>query len=165
MLTILTLTINKTRYVAKNRKDIKEKGYRAEEGKVKNMKSREIALTQEAKALFDELYLFLNEPAGSSYILLNRKGKPSNPTKVEGCLSTIYKAAGLSDEISGAHVLRRTCATKFYEEGSSIKQIASYLGDSEDTISKYYVAIRKKVREGGVTKNVVPVPKRRGTEE
>ena len=157
-----TLTINKTRYVAKNRRDVKEEGYRAEEGKVKNMKSREIVLTDEAKKLFDELYLLQDKPDGAGYILLNRKGRPSNPSKMDGCLRTIYKAASLSSEISGAHILRRTCATKFYEGGSSIMEIASYLGDTEETIKKHYVAVRKKMIEGGVTKNVVPVPGKRG---
>ncbi len=128
-----TLTINKTRYVAKNRMDTTEEGYLPEEGKVKNVKSREIILSEDAKKIFDELYELKDKPSENEYILLNRKGKPSNPTKVDGCLNTIYKAAGLSSDISGAHILRRTCATRFYEEDPDVERIASYLGDTSIT--------------------------------
>lgn len=156
-----TLTINKTRYVAKNRIDITEEGYRAEEGKVKNVKSREIVLSDKAKQILDELYELKNHPSDNEYILTNHFGKPSNPTKVDNCIKTIYKAAGLSSDISGAHILRRTCATRFYEQEPDIDWIASYLGDTPETVSKYYIAIRKKISEGGKTKNVVPLPRKR----
>ena len=71
------------------------------------------------------------------------------------------KAAGPFPDISGAHILRRTCATRFYEQEPDIDWIASYLGDTPETVSKYYIAIRKKISEGGKTKNVVPLPRKR----
>ena len=119
-----SLTINKTRYVAKNRNDITEKG----------------------------------KPSDDEYIVTNRKGKPTNPSKLCNCINTIYRAAGLPDEIKGAHILRHTCATHYYENGAKVGQIASYLGDTEATISKYYIATRKKITEGGINKHVVPIP-------
>ena len=147
-----SLTINKTRYVAKNRNDI------TEEGKVKNVKSREIVLTDEASNLLEELYELKGKPSDDEYIVTNRKGKPTNPSKLCNCINTIYRAAGLPDEIKGAHILRHTCATHYYENGAKVGQIASYLGDTEATISKYYIATRKKITEGGINKHVVPIP-------
>lgn len=69
----------------------------------------------------------------------------------------IYQAAGLGG-ISGTHVLRRTFATDRFDAGASIKSIAGYLGDLESTISKHYIAVRKKMKQGDKYRNVVPVP-------
>ena len=75
-------------------------------------------------------------------------------------LTTLCKKH-LASDISGAHILRRTCATRFYEQEPNIDWIASYPGDTPETVSKYYIAIRKKISEGGKTKNVVPLPRKR----
>jgi hypothetical protein len=54
------------------------------------------------------------------------------------------------------HVLRRTLATDMYDNGAPIKQIASYIGDSEATTEKYYIAVRKKIISEGKVTQIVP---------
>ena len=41
-----------------------------------------------------------------------------------------------------------------------MEEIAAYIGDLESTTRKYYIAIRKKVVEGGKVKQVVKIPER-----
>ncbi len=60
-----------------------------------------------------------------------------------------------SKKISGLHILRRTFATKLYREGYTIKDIAAYIGDEEETVSRYYVAARETMELEGKTIAVV----------
>ena len=58
----------------------------------------------------------------------------------------------------GLHIFRRTFATRMYEQGARTKEIAAYIGDLESTTEQYYIAVRKKVKEGDETKQVVMLP-------
>lgn len=73
----------------------------------------------------------------------------------------IYRAADLEVLGGSLHVLRRTLATRMYDNGAPIKQIASYIGDSEATTEKYYIAVRKKIVSEGKVTQIVPVPGQR----
>ena len=92
-----------------------------------------------------------------TYIFPNKSGKPNNPSNFDDALATIYHNAGL-DHISGAHVLRRTFATHMYDETKDIKAVAAYIGDSVETVNKHYIAVRRRIREGDKTRNIVPLP-------
>ncbi len=58
-------------------------------------------------------------------------------------MGTVYKNAGISDNVSGLHILRRTLATRLFREGYTVKEVAAYLGDEEATVSRYYIAARE----------------------
>ena len=51
------------------------------------------------------------------------------------------------------------------DTGAPIKQIASYIGDSEATTEKYYIAVRKKIISEGKVTQKVPVPVQRRTQK
>ena len=153
-----SISIDKTRYVSYHRLDGTKTGYTPGEDIVKNAHAREIKLTKEAKEILDEIYEISEKRGDSDYVLLNDSGKPSNPTNLGSCVRTIFRKAGLPEEISGLHVFRRTFATKMYDSGATIKDIAAYLGDLESTVSKHYISVRKRVKVGGITRNIVPVP-------
>ena len=55
-------------------------------------------------------------------------------------------------------MLRRTFATKAYEAGASTLAIAAYLGDTEQTVTHYYISTRKRIRIGNKTINIIPLP-------
>ena len=52
-----------------------------------------------------------------------------------------------------------------HKEGAPIKQIASYIGDSEATTEKYYIVVRKKIISEGKVTQIVPVPVQRQTQK
>lgn len=151
-----TLTVNKTRSVPKNR----DKGdrYIPREDIVKNDKSRTICLNAEAVAVLEEMYRVTRKKEMDDYILVNKLNKPSNPTNGGTNINAIYARAGLPQDITGAHILRRTCATKMYNEGCSVEDIAAYLGDTPDTIRKYYISLTKTIIIGDEVLNAVPFP-------
>ena len=45
-----------------------------------------------------------------------------------------------------------------YERGVRVKEIAAYIGDLESTTERYYISVRKKIREDGEVKQVVVLP-------
>lgn len=71
---------------------------------------------------------------------------------------TIFKNAGLSELSGGLHIFRRTFATRMYEDGRRVKEIAAYIGDLESTTERYYIAVRKKVKDGDKVSQVVMLP-------
>ena len=73
-------------------------------------------------------------------------------------MKVIMKHAGLSDVKGGLHIFRKTFATRLYEQGARVADIAAYIGDLESTTSKYYIAIRKKVLTNGNVHQVVKLP-------
>lgn len=95
---------------------------------------------------------------GDEVIVKTRTGKPNTATNLEHRMATIFKNAGLTDLKGGLHIFRRTFATRMYENGARIKEIAAYIGDLESTTEKYYIAVRKKIMEDGEAKHVVMLP-------
>lgn len=149
-----TFEINKTRGYEEH-----EKKYDVEEGSVKNNHNRTIVLSPRAEELLELIYSETNKRNQDDYILLNRVGKPTNPSNFGYCLNSVYRAANMPTEISGAHVLRRTCATRMYDTGCTIEDIAAYLGDTPETILKHYISLTSKIVEGDKVKNVVQLPR------
>lgn len=72
---------------------------------------------------------------------------------------TIFKNAGLSDLSGGLHIFRRTFATRMYENGARVKEIAAYICDLESTTERYYIAVRKKIMDGDNVNQVVMLPR------
>lgn len=139
------LRINKSRHLVKADKDEVEKevSYIAHEGDTKNSKARNIVLSKKADGILREIYELTPYKKPTDYICLTRNGKNYTATSMEHIVQTVYRNAGISDHVSGLHILRRTFATELFDKGYSIKEIAAYLGDNEETVSRYYVAARK----------------------
>ena len=117
--------------------------YIAHEGDTKNSKARNIVLSKKADGILREIYELTPYKKPTDYICLTRNGKNYTATSMEHIVQTVYRNAGLGDHVSGLHILRRTFATELFDKGYSIKEIAAYLGDNEETVSRYYVAARK----------------------
>lgn len=153
------LTIEKSRSVAKNRDGNDGNKYAIVEGPTKNVKARKIKLKPEA---IDILRLIqveaVNAGEPNDLIVTTNTGAPNTATNLEHRMATIFKNAGLSDLSGGLHIFRRTFATRMYENGARVKEIAAYIGDLESTTERYYIAVRKKVTKDGVTQQIVDLP-------
>ncbi len=154
-----TLSITKTRFIAKNKLVIEE-GYTPGENGVKNKKGRVIVLNDRANELFREIYQITPCNTEKDYVILNNRNKPTNPSNFDDRLNKIYRCAGLPADISGAHILRRTHATALHDEGCRIEDIAVYLGDIPETIQEHYISTTKRIIADGKVKNVVAIPKK-----
>lgn len=156
------LTIEKSRSMAKNRNNVNEcsNSYVMVEGTTKNEKARKIKLTKEALQVLKQIRLHSSGSSGSDkeLIVKTRTGKPNTATNLEHRMATIFANAGMNELSGGLHIFRRTFATRMYEKGARVKEIAAYIGDLESTTERYYIAVRKKVREGGGVTQVVMVP-------
>lgn len=160
------LTIEKSRSVAKNRKggagDCK---YVLVEGSTKNEKARKIALTPDALNVLKIIWDMQSDHEAGSLIVRTRTGKGNTATNLEHRMATIFRNAGLGGLSSGLHIFRRTFATRMYEKGARIKDIAAYIGDLESTTEKYYIAVRKKRLVDGEVHQVVELPEAFQAEE
>lgn len=151
-----TLDITKTRCVAKNRSNDSAKTFIAQENPVKNLHSRTIALSDKAINVLETLQSISPKVEEDDYIMINRRLGPSNPSNYDAVLNKLYKRVGFStDEVSGAHVLRRTFATNLYDEGVRVEKIANYVGDTVPTVLKHYISPTKRLVKDGSIKNVV----------
>lgn len=52
-------------------------------------------------------------------------------------------------------MFRRTFATRMYEDGVRVKEIAAYIGELEYTTERYYIAVCKKIKDGDKVGQVV----------
>ena len=128
------------------------------DGSVKNMHSRHIVLKSEAAEILEEIYNESKDTSPQGYVFVNRRLNPTNPSNAGRLINKFYRAAGLGEEVSGAHVLRRTFATGEFLKGADVKSIASYIGDLETTTSQYYISVKNNVRVGGKIMNVALLP-------
>ena len=152
------IVINKSTSFCRNRNASEnEAKYIAVQGTTKNQKARVLQLFDEA---IEDLDMIMNEKGGGpdDLICRTKNNKQYSATMMEHCMGTVYKNAGLDDKVSGLHILRRTFATRMYENGADTKEIAAYIGDLESTTMQYYIAARKKVIVGGTVKQIVPRP-------
>ena len=157
-----TLNILKTRNIAKNRNS-KGKGdtYIPNENEVKNLHSRTIKLSDEAIEILGLMYELSPKKSTDDYILFNEQLKPTNPSNYGTNINKLYRKLGLPNDVTGAHILRRTCATIMHNEGCRIEEIAAYLGDTPETILKHYISLTKRIVADGEILNVVELPKKR----
>ena len=160
--TTKTINIIKTRNVAINRKS-KGRGdtYIPNENEVKNYHARTIKLCDEANEIMKIIKETTSLTGEDDYILLNRRNRPTNPSNFGKYINKMYEKLGLPDEVSGAHILRRTCATVMHNNGCRLEDIAAYLGDTPETIRKHYISTTKRVVADGKILNVVELPKKK----
>ena len=158
------LTINKSTSMSRNRKAKGEADakYVAIQGSTKNQKARVIKLSDDA--LIDMKRISEVKPGRPDELICRTKtGRQYTATMLEHCMGTIYKHTGFLSQVSGLHILRRTFATRMYENGADVKEIAAYIGDLESTTMQYYIAARKKVVVGDEVRQFVPLPGSRGS--
>lgn len=154
------LTIEKSRSVAKNRDNNGDKKYVIVEGPTKNVKARKIKLKKEAIDILRLIKIHaVNAGEQDDLIVTTNTGQPNTTTNLEHRMVTIFKNAGLSDLSGGLHIFRRTFATRMYENGARVKEIAAYIGDLESTTERYYIAVRKKIMDGDNVNQVVMLPR------
>ena len=155
------LKIEKSQSMAKNREwEEGENRYIAIEGTTKNEKAREIRLTKEALDALRLIRTMNSNIAENDFVCVTKTGKTNTATNLGHRMAVIFKNAGLSEYTGSLHIFRRTFATKMYEDGARVEDIAAYIGDLVSTTEKYYVAIRKKIKLGQQTKHIVELPKK-----
>lgn len=93
-----------------------------------------------------------------AYVTPTKSGKANTATNLEHRIATIFRKIGLEELGGSLHIFRRTFATRMYENGARVKEIAAYIGDLESTTEKYYIAARKKLVTGGKIQQVVQLP-------
>jgi site-specific recombinase XerD len=77
-------------------------------------------------------YLQNSRPSSPNRILFVRfshvQGEPMGREQIRNVIRRSYKRAGISESITGTHILRRTVASKIYKKGASLKMVADILG-------------------------------------
>lgn len=65
-------------------------------------------------------------------------GTPIGPEMVRGAMRRAYQRSGMSSQWTGTHILRHTAATRLYQKGATLKEVADILGhQSLDTTTIY----------------------------
>ena len=94
-----------------------------------------------------------------SLIIMKKTGRAQTATNLEHRAAIIFKNAGLGNYSGGLHIFRRTFATRMYERGARVADIAAYIGDLESTTMQYYIAKRKKfIDSEGRERQIVNFP-------
>lgn len=155
------LIIEKSISMAKNRSKISDEdnNYISLEGSTKNQKARTIELTKEAQYILQKIKENRDSSEPDQFIVTTKTGKINTASNLEHRMKVILKNAELQDVSGGLHIFRKTFATRMYESGARVEEIAAYIGDLESTTQKYYIAIRKKVISNGEVRQVVKLPR------
>lgn len=130
------IRICKTRHVSIDRKDNTRV---TSEDVTKNSKARTIELNEEATRYLGMIETMNGKCDEDGYVVLSRDSKPTEPTKLIKRINTVYRNACFPEDITGAHILRKTFATKRYKAGESLEMIAAYIGDLPSTVLKHYI--------------------------
>ena len=154
------LVIEKSISMAKNRnkESEEENNYVSLEGSTKNQKARTIELNKEAKYILQKIKYSRDSSLPDEFIVTTKTGKINTASNLEHRMKVIMKNAELQGVKGGLHIFRKTFATRMYESGARVEEIAAYIGDLESTTQKYYIAIRKKVVSNGEVRQVVKLP-------
>lgn len=65
------------------------------------------------------------------FVTRNPPHRPIHPTVLNPVVRRRIKALGISSENMGPHALRHSCATQLLKKGTSLKEIADFLGHSD----------------------------------
>ena len=154
------LVIEKSISMVKNRnkESDEENNYVSLEGSTKNQKARTIELNKEAKYILQKIKYSRDSSLPDEFIVTTKTGKINTASNLEHRMKVIMKNAELQGVKGGLHIFRKTFATRMYESGARVEEIAAYIGDLESTTQKYYIAIRKKVVSNGEVRQVVKLP-------
>ena len=156
------LIVDKSSSIVKNRETnhSEERNYIAIIKETKNQKARKIKLLPEALNVLELIKQNSANIEANDLICTTRTGKANTATNLEHRMKKIYRDAGIFANTGSLHILRRTFATQRYREGVPTKAIASYLGDLESTVMKYYITAREKVVIDGEVHQIVDVSKK-----
>lgn len=154
------LTIEKSSSMAKNRdkKGDLDNNFVMVEGTTKNQKARIIQLTEEARTILARLKARNWMIDEDDLVAPTKNGRMNTASNLEHRMKMILKAAGICGINGGLHIFRKTFATRMYEKGARVEEIAAYIGDLESTTRKYYIAIRKKFVSDGEVRQIVRLP-------
>lgn len=90
-------------------------------------------------------YLRNSRPISESRVLFVRfshaQGAPMGRSQVRSVMRRAYKRAGISESVTGTHILRRTIASKIYKNGASLKMVADILGHQSLESTAVYTKI------------------------
>ena len=142
----------------RNKESDEENNYVSLEGSTKNQKARTIELNKEAKYILQKIKYSRDSSLPDEFIVTTKTGKINTASNLEHRMKVIMKNAELQGVKGGLHIFRKTFATRMYESGARVEEIAAYIGDLESTTQKYYIAIRKKVVSNGEVRQVVKLP-------
>ena len=81
------------------------------------------------------------------FVSIKRPCKPLEPTVTYDMVSTRLQRLNIQSECLGLHSLRHSCATKLLREGSSLKDIAEFLGHSDMSSVSLYAKFDIKMLE------------------
>lgn len=153
------LTVEKSSSVVKNRTKDSDAKYVRNVGSTKNEKARIIKLSDNALQTLKKISEVSKDIRHDSLIITTKTGRAQTATNLEHRAATVFRNAGLDNYSGGLHIFRRTFATRAYEKGARVADIAAYIGDLESTTMKYYIAKRKKfIDSEGVEKQIVDFP-------
>lgn len=142
----------------RNKESDEENNYVSLEGSTKNQKARTIELNKEAKYILQKIKYSRDSSLPDEFIVTTKTGKINTASNLEDRMKVIMKNVELQGVKGGLHIFRKTFATRMYESGARVEEIAAYIGDLESTTQKYYIAIRKKVVSNGEVRQVVKLP-------
>lgn len=126
----------------------------------KTRKNNNIEVTETVISALDILRGFDGLIRGDQYIIKNTLKKPTYGDKISKDINKLYDIAGIrSETVSGAHILRRTFATRWYRAGISVEEIANNIGDEPDTVWRYYIDSKEKNTLNGKMLTVTNKPK------
>ena len=128
-------------------------------GTTKNEKARIIKLSDDAMQTLRWIREVSQDIRDDSLIVTTKTGRAQTATNLEHRAAVIFKNAGLGNYRGGLHIFRRTFATRMYERGARVADIAAYIGDLESTTMQYYIAKRKKfIDSEGRERQIVEFP-------
>jgi site-specific recombinase XerD len=112
--------------------------------RLRQRKEREAAVFPMTRRLCSALKVYLKHgrPVCASAAVFVRHhaplGKPIGPVGICQVVSRLACRAGLRDRVRGAHMLRRSLASRMLNSGATLKQIADFLGHTSiDTTTLY----------------------------
>lgn len=153
------LTVEKSSSVVKNRTEDSDMKYIRNVGSTKNEKARIIKLSDDALQTLKQISEASQDIRDDSLIITTKTGRAQTATNLEHRAAVIFKNAGLGNYSGGLHIFRRTFATRMYERGARVADIAAYIGDLESTTMQYYIAKRKKfIDSEGKERQIVNFP-------
>lgn len=128
------------------------------EGTTKNQQARNIVLNSEARNIMELIRRNAKDCSPDALVITTKTGRQNTATNLQHRMKVIFRNAGLDSYSGGLHIFRRTFATRAFEAGARVEEIAAYIGDLESTTRRYYIAIRKKVSVQGIEKQIVLLP-------
>jgi site-specific recombinase XerD len=132
--------------------------------RIRDRKERQAAAFPMTRGLCTALKTYLGHgrpPCASAAVFVRHHapvGKPLTPVGICGVVLRLAHRSGLDDRVHGAHVFRRSFASRLLNAGATLKQIADFLGHTSiDTTTLY-----AKVDLATLSRVALPWPDKKG---